>query len=484
MYPTVSYTKDTDKVWYKERSILNRIIATYSVTEDEVGFNVLLASNFENCSDIILDGKSLNVPISVNSFVTTPTSYGIYSDMTFTDDSWVVSPAQPWEITFDKPLQAGDMIGLSLFIPQFNAGESAFMPYEEVVSLGFLTPIEPNNTQKFTSYYTTEAVGADFNILMCAFTLIDEDSTVTEDNFIGATHEIKSGGFPTSVVVKPTEATTYIVEYIFPKGYATKTVIKNISDRATSVDLSSFDTSNVTDMSEMFRSCHSLTSITFSKNFGSACTDMSGMFYDCGGLTSLDLSLFNTSKVTTMNGMFHNCNSLTSLDLSSFDMSNVADMYRMFYQCSSLTSITFGYTFDVTNVTDMGHMFYNCTSLTSLDLGNFDASGVTNINYMFYKCDNLTSVKYFKKIPPTFIKMPNSVKSLDLSSWDASNFTSMSNLFYYCSSLTSITFGDNFNTSNVTDMSGMFGACGVSSLDLSNFDTSKVTDMSRMFDGC
>ena len=47
-------------------------------------------------------------------------------------------------------------------------------------------------------------------------------------------------------------------------------------------------------------------------------TDMTNMFLNCSSLTSLDLSSFNTSKVTTMERMFDLCCSLTSLDLSNF----------------------------------------------------------------------------------------------------------------------------------------------------------------------
>ena len=51
--------------------------------------------------------------------------------------------------------------------------------------------------------------------------------------------------------------------------------------------------------------------------------------------------------------------------------------------------------------------------------------------------------------------------------------------------IVSIDFGDNFNTSNTTDMGAMFQYCSsLTSLDLSNFDTSKVTMMNAMFDGC
>ena len=49
---------------------------------------------------------------------------------------------------------------------------------------------------------------------------------------------------------------------------------------------------------------------------------MSSMFYSCSNLTSLDVSNFDTSKVTDMGGMFYSCSNLTSLDVSNFDTSN------------------------------------------------------------------------------------------------------------------------------------------------------------------
>ena len=53
------------------------------------------------------------------------------------------------------------------------------------------------------------------------------------------------------------------------------------------------------------------------------------------------------------------------------------------------------------------------------------------------------------------------------------------------SNLTQINFNDNFNTSNVTFMIGMFYRClSLTNLDLSNFNTINVTDMFRMFTSC
>lgn len=67
---------------------------------------------------------------------------------------------------------------------------------------------------------------------------------------------------------------------------------------------------------------------------------------------------------------------------------------------------------------------------------------------------------------------------------DTSNVTDMSGMFFGCSNLTSINF-NGFDTSNVTDMSGMFTNCSnLTSLDLSKFDTSNVTNMEGMFSNC
>ena len=63
------------------------------------------------------------------------------------------------------------------------------------------------------------------------------------------------------------------------------------------------------------------------------------MFDGCGSLTSLDLSSFNTFNVTSMNSMFYYCGSLTSLDLSSFNTSNATDMGSMFSGCDYLTTV-------------------------------------------------------------------------------------------------------------------------------------------------
>jgi surface protein len=70
--------------------------------------------------------------------------------------------------------------------------------------------------------------------------------------------------------------------------------------------------------------------------FHNLLTNIYCMFRDCSSLKSIDLSSFNTTNVNDMESMFRKCKSLKSLDLSSFDTTNVSNMILMFSYCSSL----------------------------------------------------------------------------------------------------------------------------------------------------
>lgn len=68
-------------------------------------------------------------------------------------------------------------------------------------------------------------------------------------------------------------------------------------------------------------------------------TSMNQLFFNCASLQTLDVSNFNTSNVTIMSSMFRNCPSLQTLDISNFDMSNVTNMNYMFRNSTSLTTV-------------------------------------------------------------------------------------------------------------------------------------------------
>ena len=152
------------------------------------------------------------------------------------------------------------------------------------------------------------------------------------------------------------------------------------------------NTSQVTDMHNMFYNCYHLQTTDFSGFDTRKVKDMSNMFYNCGSLKSLDISNFNTSEVTDMRNMFYHCIGLTSLDLSHLNTSKVSIMISMFQLCSNLLSVNLS-GWDTRNVGSMDHMFEKCISLKTLDLSGFDTREKTcAMDDMFNTCKELTTI--------------------------------------------------------------------------------------------
>ena len=158
-----------------------------------------------------------------------------------------------------------------------------------------------------------------------------------------------------------------------------------------SVDFSGVQTSDTTDMSEMFYCCESLKNLDLSAFDTSSVTSMRRMFSGCSQLAEIDLRSFDTRNVTDMEEMFYYCEQLKLLDVTGFDTSNVVTMRGMFEGCRSLESLNLSY-FDTYSVTDMSRMFRNCTSLEIVDLNGFVMKNVISSDEMFKGCENLESV--------------------------------------------------------------------------------------------
>ena len=203
----------------------------------------------------------------------------------------------------------------------------------------------------------------------------------------------------------------------------------------------------------MFRDCSNITEINLSNFNTSQVTNMSFMFSGCSNLISINLSNLDTSQVINMSYIFYDCYSLTYIDASDFNTSQLKAMNYIFYGCTNLTSINL-LNFNTSNVISMEYMFYRCLSLITLEISNFDTSKVESMSHMFYYCKKLTST--------------------NVSNFDTSKVISMSTMFSDYSSLETIDVS-NFDTSKVTSMSSMFSSCSaLTILNISNFDTSKV----------
>ena len=288
-------------------------------------------------------------------------------------------------------------------------------------------------------------------------------------------------------------------------------------DTLTEVNMSGWDTSNVTNMNGMFYNRWNLLKLDMSGWDTSNVTDMSFMFDGCNSIEAIDVSSFDTGNVTNMTRMFKDCWDISSLDLSGFDTSNVTDMYSMFYRCYDLGEIDIR-GWDTSNVTDMGKLFSWCNSLEKIELSNLDTGNVEDMSELFCAC----GICYIPSLDLSFMDTSSArrmdymfyrnygLTSLDLSSWDMSNVSNMDEMFSECDNLETLNISgwntknahsmnrmfngcvklraldlSGFNTDNVEDMNEMFSWCrSLKSLDLSSFDTSSVYDMSEMFSGC
>ena len=193
-------------------------------------------------------------------------------------------------------------------------------------------------------------------------------------------------------------------------------------------EINTWDTSNVTDMSEIFRDKE-----TFNQ----------------------DISNWDTSNVTNMDGMFLRALSFNQV-IDSWDTSKVTDMRFMFNTATSFNQDISSW--NTSNVTNMQHMFDNATSFNQ-DIGGWDTSNVTNMISMF---DTATSFNQ------------------DIGSWDTSNVNRMGSMFDGATSfnqdisnwcVTSIASEpDNFSTNSALSQSykPVWGTCPTASVNDQN----------------
>ena len=216
--------------------------------------------------------------------------------------------------------------------------------------------------------------------------------------------------------------------------------------------------------------------------------NMHGMFIYAKKITSLDLSGFNTKNATNMSGLFSSMENLKQLNLSSFNTSNVKNMSSMFYGMRGIDTLDLS-NLDTNSVTDMSNMFTDVENVRELNLSNFNTSKVYDMNHMFSGMKKLERITFGPNFSTSRVNDMDrmfsglsKLKTLDLSNFDTANVTEMSGMFSYDVMLNDLKLGSNFTTENVTDMSYMFaGICDLASIDLSTFNTPRLRIVGNMF---
>ncbi len=146
-------------------------------------------------------------------------------------------------------------------------------------------------------------------------------------------------------------------------------------------DLNFIDTSEITDMSSLFKWL-GIRNIKIDEWNISNVTNMWGMFSGCENFKGEGLEKWNVSNVTEMRYMFDGCKDFVG-DLSDWDTSNVKNMRHMFDECTKFNSDLSAW--NVSNVENMRYMFHNCKRFNA-DLSWWNVSSVTDMEGMFLGC--------------------------------------------------------------------------------------------------
>ena len=310
---------------------------------------------------------------------------------------------------------------------------------------------------------------------------------------------------------------------------------KDMDKVASSVALSSLDTSNLTDMSNMFSGCSLFNTSIATWNTDSV-TDMSGMFNGassfnqnlsewCVGLIETKPADFDTGadawleenkpvwgycpEVAPLKTKFVSTNntltwtSLPTTDSNNNSLSVPIDqgdgtyLYEADFAWSNSASRNLSWLVDVLEFKDnqiasgyRAFYYSKCEQVTAwlekpftiVDgsmremFRNADSShhGMENID-----TSNVTTLQNCFQSFDYAGGTINPDAVIDLSGWDVSNVTNMSSFMYF--SDTNLSGLENWDVSNVTNMYYAFRNAFIFNGDVSTWDTSSVTDMSYAF---
>jgi len=256
-------------------------------------------------------------------------------------------------------------------------------------------------------------------------------------------------------------------------------IVDETSTTSTYGDINTWNTSLITDMSDLFRNKTGFNGNIINWNVSNV-TDMHRMF---SGAHSFDRAIgnWNTSKVTNMYYMFRDARTFNQ-DINNWNVSNVTTMWAMFGGAYNFNQSLNSW--DVSKVTNMGFLFYNALKFNGI-IRDWNVSKVKYMDYMFqgatlfnqqlgtWNVENVTNMKGMFYYAESF--------NQPIGNWDTGSVTTFRRMFSF-NPVFNQPIG-NWNTSNVTDMHGMFYPLSAFNQVIGEWNTSQVTDMSYMFNG-
>lgn len=365
------------------------------------------------------------------------------------------------------------------------------------------------------------------------------------DNKLNSLNEIVSG-FETQNVTNMQEMFYFTNETNFDLRHfdtSNVTTMKNMFGfcvNLESVNIEGFNTSKVVNMEGMFSTCRKLVNITLGNGFDTSnVTTMKWMFSECKLLSEngIDLTKFNTRNVTNIYAMFGSCESFESFDFSTFDFSNVVEGEFFNFGAKNLRKFTLNETFDPKQLyliapfdtvykddytdpfnwyTKDGYplsehkervgltTYYASTAKPSDEFAIFfEESGELN----FYNRENAPDVgdifdgktvtKLYKGYDGIYVnKVPNAqikpwpweevrVRIKTVNFVDKSRPVGVRSYFEGMENLENVENINNLDTRNATTINSLFEGCSsLKNIDLSSLNLSKISDITSLFEGC
>jgi surface protein len=226
-------------------------------------------------------------------------------------------------------------------------------------------------------------------------------------------------------------------------------------------NLSAWDTSHVEFFSSLFSGCQLFDGVGLSDLSFDSALDLNGIFNRCK-LINPDCSNWNFDRLTKLSFAFRGCSKFEGIGLSGKNTSNVNTLQNTFNGCILFTEDISNW--DVSSVTNFYATFRECLAF-NVNLSTWDVSSALNVSFMFYKATQFNNGD------------ASNQESSPLS-WNVSSAADLSYMFYETPFNQDIS---NWDTSGVTNTTGMFQNNNVFNQDLSSWNMGSVAFISGMF---
>ena len=323
--------------------------------------------------------------------------------------------------------------------------------------------------------------------------LKDDRNLVVQQNTLSGVGKMQSQFITSSAGIKSVryyigdkQSDEYFQEYQFTNTTLRYAVSLWINDNSLALDtygdINTWDVSQVTDMSYLFKDKSNFNDDISSWNV-SKVTNMKFMFNSATAFNQ-DIGSWTVTQVTDMNAMFLNAAAFNQ-DIGSWNVSKVRNMNAMFNSATAFNQDLSGW--NVSENDDMRIIFDDATAILESypNIASILGNIMTPISNEDWSNLWLIPFQFNNTTLPDAVTLwiNNNTEALDtygdINTWDVSQVTDMSSLFEGETTFNSDI--SNWDVSQVTDMQKMFWNARAFNQDISNWEVSQVTTMAGMF---